>query len=67
MGKDYVLLADGDILPYEKRKDYGQFVMRVWTAEKDYIRPMTKEERQGSIKRETINGGQYALLKNRRS
>lgn len=51
MGKDYVLLDNGDVLPYVEGKDYGQLVWKVWTAEKDYIRPMTKEERQRSIER----------------
>jgi hypothetical protein len=61
MNRDYVLLENGDILPYIKGKDYGHFVLRVWTAEKDFIRPMTKEERRRSIERGLINnqGGQY--------
>jgi hypothetical protein len=49
--RDYVLLQNGDILPYIKNKDYGQFVLRVWTAEKDFIRPMTKEERRRGIEK----------------
>ena len=62
--RDYVLLDNGDILPYVKDKDYGQTVWRVWTAEKDFIRPMTKEEKRRSIERSLRNnqGGQYEFV-----
>ena len=53
--KSYVLLADGDILPYVEGKDYGQFVYRVWEAEAGYIPPFTKEERRASLERDLRN------------
>ena len=53
--KSYVLLADGDVMPYVEGKDYGQFVYRVWEAEPGYIPPFTKEERKASLSRELRN------------
>ena len=58
--KSYVLLADGDVMPYVEGKDYGQFVYRVWEAEPGYIPPFTKEERRASLERDLRNKRRFS-------